>query len=228
MERSGKDIDQGFQPISRKMEDQQGRISKGNHGCLLRSQDPEDCLHDGKPVGEDRVHEFHPGFFHSTRSLPSSGFAANPGNGKGLESGPIGPDDSNDTSLGRTDFRSKGQGRRQHDNPETVQERGKAIHSRVKLSCESGQQAHQSGADGRSGQDAPISRDGRKPHPVGDQEDGKLLQPKNFSLFDTYSKRGIRYRDSISGVRSKVLFPEMSEVQSFPDPDLVQDQVAGI
>lgn len=228
MERSGKDIDQGFQPISRKMEDQQGRISKGYHGCLLRSEDPEDRLHDGKPVGEDRVHEFHPGFFHSTRSLPGSGPSANPGNGKGLESGPIGPDDSDHSSLGSTDFRSEGQGRGQHDHPETVQERGKAIDSRVKLSSELGQQADQSGPDGRSGQDATISRDGRITNPTGNQENGKLLQPKNFSLFDSYSQRGISYRDSIPGVRPKVLFSEMPKVQSFPDPDLVQDQVAGI
>ena len=227
MERSGKDIDQGFQPISRKMEDIQGRISKGDHGCLL-TEDPEDRLHDGKPVGEDRVHEFYPGFFHNPRSMPGSGPSANPGNGKGLESGQAGPDDSDHSSPGRTNIRSKGQGRRQHDHPETVQKRGKAIDSRVKQSCESSQQADQSGPDGRSGQDASISRDRRKPDSVSDQKNSKLLQPKNFSLFDTYSKRGISYRDSIPGVRPKILFSEMPEMRTSPDPDLVQDQVAPI
>lgn len=228
MERSGKDIDQGFQPLSRKMEDIQGRISKRDNGCLLRSEDTEDCLHDGKPVGEDRVHEFYPGFFHNPRSMPGSGPSANPGNGKGLEPGSIGPDDSNDTSLGRTNIRSEGEGWRQYNNPKTVQKRGKAINSRVKLSCELGQQTDQSGADGRSGQDASISRDRRKPDSVSDQKDSKLLQPKNFSLFDTYSKRGISYRDSIPGVRPKVLFSEMPEMRTSPDSDLVQDQVAPI
>ena len=228
MGRSGKDIDQGFQPLSGKMEDIQGRISKGDHGCLLRSEDPENRLHDGKPVGKDRMHEFHPRFFHNPRSMSSSGSSANPGNGKGLESGQTGSDDSNDTSPGRTNIRSKGEGWRQHDNPKTVQERGKAIDSRVKLSCESGEQTDQGCSDGRSGQDAPVSRDRRKPNPVGNQKDGKLLQPKNFSLFDSYSKRGISYRDSIPGVRSEILFSEMPKVQTSPDPDLVQDQVAPI
>ena len=228
MERSGKDIDQGFQPLSGKMEDIQGRISKGDHGCLLRYEDPEDCLHDGKSVGEDRVHEFHLGFFHNPRSMPSSGSSANPGNGKSLESGQTCSDDSNNTSTGRTNLRSEGKGWRQYDHPKTVQERGKAIDSREQLSSESGQQTDQSGPDGRSGQDAPVSRDRRKPNPVGDQKDCELLQPKNFSLFDSYSKRGISYRDSIPGIRPKVLFSEMPEVQSFPDPDLVQDQVAPI
>ena len=228
MERSGKDIDQGFKPLSRKMEDIQGRISKGDHGRVFGSEDPENCLHDGKPVGEDRVHEFHPGFFHNPRPMPGSGPSANPGNGKGLESGPIGPDDSNHSSPGRTNIRSEGEGWRQYDHPETFQKRGKAIDSRVKLSSESGQQTDQSGPDGRSGQDAPVSRHRRKPDPVGNQKDRKLLQPKNFSLFDSYSKRGISYRDTVSGVRSEILLSEMPEVQSFPDPDLVQDQVAPI
>ncbi len=228
MGRSGKDIDQGFQPLSGKMEDIQGRISKGDHGCVLRSEDPEDCLHDGKPVGKDRVHEFHPGFFHNPRPMPGSGPSTNPGNGKGLESGQTGSDDSNNSSPGRTNIRSEGKGWRQYHNPETVQERGKAIDSRVKLSSESGKQTDQGCSDGRSGQDAPVSRDRRKPDSVGNQEDRELLQPKNFSLFDSYSKRGIRYRDSIPGIRSEILLPEMSEVQSLPDPDLVQDQVAPI
>ena len=228
MGRSGKDIDQGFQPLSGKMEDQQGRISKGDNGCLLRSEDPENRLHDGKPVGEDGVHEFYPGFFHNPRSMPSSGSSANPGNGKGLESGQTGPDDSNDTSPSRTNIRSKGEGWRQYDHPETVQKRGKAIDSRVKLSCESGEQTDQGCSDGRSGQDAPFSRDRRKPDPVGDQENSELLQPKNFSLFDSHSKRGIRYRNSIPRVRSEILFSKMPKVQTSPDPDLVQDQVAPI
>ena len=228
MGRSGKDIDQGFQPLSGKMEDIQGRISKGDHGCVFRSEDSKDCLHDGKPVGEDGVHEFYPGFFHNPRSMPGSGPSANPGNGKGLESGQTSPDDSNHSSPGRTNIRSEGEGWRQYNNPETVQKRGKAIDSRVKLSSELGQQTDQSGPDGRSGQDASISRDRRKPDPVSDQEDRELLQQKNFSLFDTYSKRGISYRDSIPGVRPKVLFSKMSKMPTSPDPDLVQDQVAPI
>ena len=228
MGRSGKDIDQGFQPLSGKMEDIQGRISKGEHGCVLRSEDPEDCLHDGKPIGEDRVHEFYPGFFHNPRSMPGSGSSANPGNGKGLESGQTGPDDSNHSSPGRTDIRSEGKGWRQHDYPETVQERGKNINSTIKLSSESGKQTDQGCSDGRSGQDAPVSRDRRKPDPVSDQEDRELFQPKNFSLFDSYSKRGISYRNTVPGFRPKVLFSEMPEVQLSPDPDLVQDQVAPI
>ena len=228
MERSGKDTDQGFQPLPGKMEDIQGRISKGDHGCVFRSEDPENRLHDGISVGEDRVHEFYPGFFHNPRSMPGSGSAANPGNGKSLESRPIGPNDSNDTSLGRTNIRPEGEGRRQHHNPETVQKRGKAINSREQLSSELGQQTDQSGPDGRSGQDASISRDRRKPDSVSDQEDRKLLQPKNFSLFDSHSKRGISYRDTVSGVSPKVLFSEMPEMRTSPDPDLVEDQVAGI
>ena len=228
MERSGKDIDQGFQPLSGKMEDIQGRISKGDHGCILRSEDPENRLHDGKPVGEDRMHEFHPGFFHNPRSMPDSGPSANPGNGKGLESGQTGSDDSNDTSPGRTNIRSEGEGWRQYDHPETVQERGKAIDSREQQPSKSGQQTDQSGPDGRSGQDAPVSRYRRKPNPVGDQEDRKLLQPKNFSLFDSYSKRGIRYRNTVPGIRSEILPSKMSEMPTSPDPDLVQDQVAPI
>ena len=228
MGRSRKDIDQGFQPLSGKMEDIQGRISKGDHGRILRSEDPENSLHDGKPVGEDRVHEFYPGFFHNPRSMPGSSSSANPGNGKGLESGQTCSDDSNNTSSGRTNIRSEGEGWRQYNNPETVQKRGKAIDSRVKLSSEFGKQTDQSSFDGRSGQDASISRDRRKPDSVGDQEDCKLFQPKNFSLFDSYSKRGISYRDSIPGVRSEILFPEMPEMPTSPDPDLVQDQVAPI
>ena len=168
MGRSGTDIDQGFQPLSGKMEDIQGRISKGDHGCLFRSEDSEDCLHDGKPIGEDRVHEFYPGFFHNPRSMPSSGSSANSGNGKGLESGPIGSDDSNHSSPGRTNIRSEGEGWRQYDHPETVQERGKAIHSREQQSSESGEQTDQGCSDGRSGQDASISRDRRKPDSVSD------------------------------------------------------------
>ena len=228
MGRSGKDIDQGFQPLSGKMEDIKGRISKGDHGCVFRSEDPEDSLHDGKPIGENRVHEFYPGFFHNPRSMPGSGSSANPGNGKSMESGQTCSDDSNHSSPGRTDLRSEGKGWRQYHYPEIIQERGKAIDSREQQSRKSGKQTNQSCSDGRSGQDASIIRDRRKPDPVSDQEDRELLQPKNFSLFDSYSKRGIRYRDSISGVRSKVLFSEMSKMQSFPDPDLVEDQVAGI
>ena len=228
MERSGKDIDQGFQPLSRKMEDQQGRISKGDHGCVFRSEDPENRLHDGKPVGENGVHEFYPGFFHNPRSMPGSGSSANPGNGKGLESGQIGPDDSNNSSPGRTDFRSEGEGWRQYDYPETFQKRGKAIDSREQQSCELGQQTDQSGSDGRSGQDASISRDRRKPDSVGNQKDSKLFQQKNFSLFDSYSKRGISYRNTVPGVRSEILPSKMSKMPTSPDPDLVQDQVAPI
>ena len=228
MGRSGKDIDQGFQPLPRKMEDQQGRISKGDHGCVFRSEDSENSLHDGKPVGENGVHEFYPGFFHNPRSMPGSGPSANPGNGKGLESGQIGPDDSNNSSPGRTNIRSEGEGWRQHDHPKTVQKRGKAIDSREQQSSELGQQTDQGCSDGRSGQDASISRDRRKPNPVGDQEDSELLQPKNFSLFDSHSKRGIRYRNTVSGVRSEILHSKMSKMPTSPDPDLVQDQVAPI
>jgi hypothetical protein len=113
-------------------------------------------------------------------------------------------------------------------NPKTVQERGKAIDSREQQSSELGKQTDQGCSDGRSGQDASISRDRRKPNPVGNKEDSELLQPKNFSLFDTYSKRGIRYRDTVPGFRPKVLFSEMPEMPTSPDPDLVQDQVAPI
>ena len=228
MERSGKDIDQGFQPLSGKMEDIQGRISKRDHGCVLRSEDPEDCLHDGKPVGENGVHEFHPGFFHNPRSMPGSGSSANPGNGKGLESGQISPDDSNHASPGRTDIRSEGKGWRQYNHPKTVQKRGKAINSREQQSCESGKQTDQGCSDGRSGQDASISRDRRKSDSIGNKKDSELFQPKNFSLFDTYSKRGISYRNTVPGFRPKVLFSEMPEMPTSPDPDLVQDQVAPI
>ena len=228
MGRSGKDIDQGFQPLPRKMEDIKGRISKGDHGCLLRSEDPENCLHDGKPVGKDRMHEFHPGFFHNPRSMPGSGSSANPGNGKSLESGQTGPDDSNHSSPGRTDLRSEGEGWRQYNHPETVQERGKAIYSREQQPSELGKQTDQSGSDGRSGQDASVSRDRRKPDSVSNQEDSELLQPKNFSLFDSYSKRGISYRNTVPGVRSEILLSKMSKMPTSSDPDLVQDQVAPI
>ena len=228
MGRSGKNLDQGFQPLSGKMEDIQGRISKRDHGCLLRSQDPKDCLHDGKPVGEDRVHEFHPGFFHNPRSMPGSGSSANPGNGKSMESGQTGPDDPNNSSPGSTDMRSKGEGWRQYDHPETVQKRGKAFDSREQQSSESGKQTNQGCSNGRSGQDATISRDRRITNPVSNQKDSELLQPKNFSLFDSHSKRGIRYRNSIPRVRSEILFSKMPKVQTSPDPDLVQDQVAPI
>ena len=197
MGRCRADFESGEFTISGQMADQAGRVPAGDHGCLQRSTHSEGGLYDGEPVWEDRNHQQHLWFFHRSRSQPDVSLATNSGNGTGMEprqTGTIDPKHSGDQG---TDRKPEGQGRRQHDHPEDIRERGTVEHCRIEQSSRVGEQTNPDCADGRDRPNADVSRSRGRSSNSGNSEDGQFLQSENLSCFDTYSAGRISYRGSI-------------------------------
>ena len=201
-----------------------GGVPKGNNAELHRSESSADCLHDGITIGQNRMHEQY--LFVLCRSRSINGFNpdANTGNGESLEPGPPRADDPDNTRSPGADFPTESEGRGQHLDSKSIQERSKVEHYRIEQPSIPGKQTDSHSSCGRNRPDGSDSGGG--PGSTSDPENRELFQPKNFCLFESNGARRIAYRGGFRGIRSKVLPPEMSKVQRTPDLGLVQDQVA--
>ena len=183
--------------ISGQMADQAGRISAGDHGCLQRSTHSEGGLYDGEPVWEDRNHQQHLWFFHRSRSQPNVSSPADSGNGTGMEPRQTGTIDPKYSGNQGSDWESQSQGRRQHDHPKDIWERGTVEHCGFEQPSRVGEQTHPDCVDGRDRQNADVSRSRGRSSDSGNSEDGQFLQQENLSRFDSYSAGRISYRGSV-------------------------------
>ena len=183
--------------ISGQMEDAKGRVPAGDYGCLQRSQNTEGGLHDGQPVWEDRDHQQHLWLLHRSRSQPDVSSPADFGNGQSMVAGSAGTIDPKHSGDQGTDRKPEGQGRRQHDHPEDIRERGTVEHCRIEQPSRVGEQTNPDCADGRDRPNADVSRSRGRSSNSGNSEDGQFLQSENLSRFDSYGQRRIAYRGSI-------------------------------